>query len=104
MADPADEGNWNEWRRVVLGDIRRVGEDVRHLDREVRALATSVALLTARAGDVIALEARVAELEAQRDAGIGKNEDRKWLIGLAILVVASIVSPAVRALIFGGGS
>lgn len=92
-------GDWPEWRRLVLGDLRRLTEDVRELGRDVRGLA--------RNADVEELEKRIvmieATLTAQGNAGSQKNEDRKWLIGLAVLVVASILFPSLRVVLWGGG-
>lgn len=104
MADeePVD-GSWGEWRRLVLGDIRRIGADVRALDRELREVASDVKILKREATDAQALEDRVVVLEAALSAGATRNEDRKWLIGLAVLVVASILFPSLRVLLFGGG-
>lgn len=97
-----DIGPWNEWGRAVLGDIRRVGDDVRHVDREVRGLSIKVELLTASAAAVGELEARVGVLEARGEVAVQRTDDRRWLIGLAVLVVASIIFPSLRVLLFGG--
>lgn len=84
----------------MLGDLRRLTEDVRELSRDVRDLA--------RNADVEELEKRIvmieATLTAQGNVGNQKNEDRKWLIGLAVLVVASIIFPSLRVVLFGGGA
>lgn len=90
-----DDGGWPEWRRLVLSEQRRIGHELRELGKEVRALA--------KATDVEDLERRVGDIEAQLRAGSQKNEDRKWLIGLAVLVVASILFPSLRVVLFGGG-
>jgi hypothetical protein len=93
--DELGDGSWAEWRRAVLGDLRRLTDDMRVLHVEVRGLA--------RAADVEELERRIVMIEAQLSAGSQKNEDRKWLIGLAVLVVASILFPSLRVVLFGGG-
>ena len=103
MADEPADGSWGEWRRLVLGEIRRLSDDMRQLDRDVRVVAEGVAVLKAAAIDAEELERRIARLEAQGNTTIQKNEDRKWLIGLAILVVASILLPSLRVLLGGGG-
>lgn len=103
MADEPADGSWGEWRRLVLGEIRRLSDDMRQLDRDVRLVAEGVAVLKANALDAAELEKRIAALEAAGSVTIQKNEDRKWLIGLAILVVASILLPSLRVLLGGGG-
>jgi hypothetical protein len=90
-----DDGAWPEWRRLVLSEQRRISDDLRTLASEVRILA--------RHADVEDLEKRVGKIEARLSAGTEKNEDRKWLIGLAVLVVASILFPSLRVILFGGG-
>jgi hypothetical protein len=101
-SEPTGDASWLEWRRVLFADIRRIGEDVRSLDRELRDVASDVKLLKAALVDVNELEARVAVVEARLAAGVQRNEDRKWLIGLAVLVVASILFPSLRVVLFGG--
>jgi hypothetical protein len=90
-----DDGGWPEWRRLVLSEQKRISFDLRELANEVRNLA--------RTTDVDELERRVDKIEARLSAGTEKNEDRKWLIGLAVLVVASILFPSLRVVLFGGG-
>lgn len=95
MTDELETGSWAEWRRLVLSEQRRVSHDIRELAVEVRGLA--------KHSDVEDLERRVGDIEAAIRAGAQKNEDRKWLIGLGVLVVASIAFPSLRVLLFGGG-
>lgn len=92
--DPIDDGGWPEWRRLVLSEQRRFGHELRELVTEVRQLA--------KHADVEELERRVVLIEAKLLAGQEKGESNKWLIGVAILVVASIILPSVRVLLFGG--
>lgn len=103
MPDEPQDGSWGEWRRLVLGDLRRLDDDMRDLARDVRTIAQGVAVLQAHAVDLDDLERRLAQLEATGVVTVQKNEDRKWLIGLAILVVASIILPSLRVLLGGGG-
>lgn len=95
MADGMDDGGWPEWRRLVLSEQKRLGQDMRDLIQEVRGLA--------RNADVEELERRIVMIEAKLLAGGQRNEDRKWLIGLAVLVVASIIFPSLRVVLWGGG-
>lgn len=92
--DELGDGSWAEWRRAVLGEQRRFGRDLRDLSAKVGELA--------KHSDVEELERRIMLLEAWRATGSQRNEDRKWLIGLAVLVVASILMPNLRVLLFGG--
>lgn len=92
--DELDAGGWPEWRRLVLSEQRRFGHDLHELTLEVRALA--------KHSDVEELERRVGKIEAELSAGEKKIDDRKWLIGIGILVVASIAFPSLRVLLFGG--
>jgi hypothetical protein len=95
--DDLADGSWGEWRRSVLGDLRRLGREMRDLAGEVRGLGRELR------DDDADLETRVASLEEWRKRGGERSEDRKWLIGLAIVVVVGVLAPALRVLIFGGG-
>lgn len=94
MPELPDDGSWPEWRRLVLSEQRRFGHELRELARDVRGLA--------KHADVEEIEERLMLVEAQLRAGAQKNEDRKWLIGIGVLVVASIAFPSLRVLLFGG--
>jgi hypothetical protein len=95
------EGGWGEWGRLVLGELARLTTEVSRLDRDVRDVAQGVGILKANAVDAAEMERRIAALEAAGSITIQKNEDRKWLIGLAILVVASILLPSLRVVLGG---
>lgn len=100
--DLAEDGNWNEWRRVVLSGINRIDGDLRQLDREMRTISTNVALLKQGETEIEELEERVLAMERIIELGGQRNEDRKWLIGMGVLVVASILFPSLRVILFGG--
>lgn len=98
-SDRVDEGgDWPEWRRSVLGDIRRFGEDVRTLTREVRNLAA--------AADVRDLEKRVTAAEARVDQLEDRIDTYRKTIGaMALTLFATIGFPIARAWLTakGGG-
>ena len=94
MADEIEMGSWAEWRRLVLSEQRRIGHELREIAIDMRSLA--------KHADVENLERRVLDIEARLAAGRERNDDRRWLIGIGVLVLASIFLPSLRVLLFGG--
>lgn len=93
-----DGGDWPEWRRLVLGEQRRMGDDLRTLTREVRALAA--------AADVVALERRVTAAEQRVDQLEDRIDTYRKTIGaMALTIFATIGFPIARAWLTakGGG-
>lgn len=90
MADEPNDGSWDQWRRLVLADLRRLGTDVRDLSVEVRTLAKTT--------EVSALEKRLLAVETQLDAAEDRiGTYRKTIIAVTLTLFASIGFPIVRA-------
>lgn len=88
-----EEGAWGESQRYVFAELRRHGRLLDKLDEKLDLLSIAMALINERDGKIATLEKRVDDLEDK----ILANQLPRWMVAIAIAVVATAVVPAIRA-------
>lgn len=94
---------WDEYQLLVLGKLEDLGSHMQRLDADLRRQALDVELMKARTAAADDHERRIQRLEAANEAEVAIDTYRRWLIGLSVVVILSIIAPIVRALLSATG-
>ena len=97
---------WNEYARLVLGQLDSLTKEVQGLRDGIARLSTSLAIVQAdqarQRDDLAACGKRLIELDEKRERTDIEMARRSGLVALATAVITSIVIGVVTALLSGG--
>jgi DNA repair exonuclease SbcCD ATPase subunit len=111
MANGNGNGGWAEYQRLVLAELERHNSIIENIGSKLESISLTLALLKEQndrqdkkieenTEQLEHLETRINTVFAGNAVDEAIKKYRKWLLGVGIMLVSSIVIPIIKILFF----